>query len=334
MMTLAWPWLLLLLPLPWLYRHFRSPQARQHVKLLMPSAMPLVAKQRAQQGNPWSLTGLWLIWALLLIALARPQWQGEPIGRPMEGRDLMVAVDLSGSMAREDMQLGSQMVDRLSIVKLVLKDFIERRQGDRIGLVLFADTAYLQAPLTFDRTTVATFLDEAVLGLVGRQTAIGDAIGVSVKQMLNQQSSHRVLVLLTDGDNTSGSMTPEQAVKIAQKYDVTIYTVGVGAEVMVRRSLLGSRNVNPSADLDEQTLKQIAQATGGQYFRAVDADSLTQIYQTIDALEPVASDETFFRPVIDVFFYPLFAALGIACLLLLAGQWSQRRAPQQFSEAD
>ncbi|MBW8190434.1 VWA domain-containing protein [Neiella marina] len=328
MMALAWPWLLLLFPLPLLYRRLRSPQARQHLKLVMPSAMPLVAEQTNQQGNRVALVGLWLIWALLLLALARPQWQGEPIGRPLEGRDLMVAVDLSGSMAQEDMQVGNHMVDRLSVVKLVLKEFIERRQGDRIGLVLFADTAYLQAPLTFDRTTVATFLDEAVLGLVGRQTAIGDAIGVSVKQMLNQQSTHRVLVLLTDGDNTSGSMTPEKAVELAQKYGVTIYTVGVGAEVMVRRSLLGSRRVNPSADLDEATLKQIAQATGGQYFRATDADSLAQIYLTIDALEPVASDETFFRPVIDVFFYPLAAALFIATGLMLVSYRPQRRSQE------
>ncbi|MBD1390250.1 VWA domain-containing protein [Neiella sp. HB171785] len=320
MITFIWPWLLVLLPLPWLYRRFRAEQPRQTMKLLMPSAMPMVASGATQRHPQLPHIVLALIWLLLVAALARPQWQGEPIGRPLEGRDLMVAVDLSGSMAQQDMQLNGQMVDRLTIVKHVLKDFIERRQGDRIGLVLFADTAYLQAPLTFDRFTVATFLDEAVLGLVGRQTAIGDAIGVSIKQILNQQSEHRVLVLLTDGDNTSGSLAPEEAVKLAQKHNVTIYTVGVGAEVMTRRSLLGTRNINPSADLNEEALQSIAQATGGQYFRATDGQSLEQIYQTIDALEPTASDETFYRPVIDVFFYPLAAAMALALLLMA---WQQ-----------
>ncbi|GGA79981.1 VWR domain protein in aerotolerance operon BatA [Neiella marina] len=330
MITFIWPWLLLLLPLPWLYRRFRSEQPRQTIKLLMPSAMPLVDGGTGQQQTRLPHLVLSLIWLLLLAALARPQWQGEPVGRPLEGRDLMVAVDLSGSMAQQDMQLNGQMVDRLVIVKHVLKDFIERRQGDRIGLVLFADTAYLQAPLTFDRFTVATFLDEAVLGLVGRQTAIGDAIGVSIKQILNQQSEHRVLVLLTDGDNTSGSLAPEEAVKLAQKHNVTIYTVGVGAEVMTRRSLLGTRHVNPSADLNEEALKSIAQATGGQYFRATDAQSLEQIYQTIDALEPMASDETFYRPVIDVFFYPLGGALLLALLLM---GWIQLATSRLFAKS-
>lgn len=316
-MSFAWPWLLLLLPLPWFSRRFIKPQPAQLARLHLPGATRFSANLKGQQQSGAALGLLWLVWILFLIALARPQWQGEPIGRPLEGRDLMVAVDLSGSMSIEDMELGSSMVDRLTIVKEVVTDFMERRQGDRVGLVLFGDSAYLQAPLTFDRETVATFLDEAVLGLVGRRTAIGDGIGVSVKHMLSQKTEQKVLVLLTDGDNTSGKMTPEQATEIAKEHGVTIYTVGVGADVMMQRSLFGQRAVNPSQDLNENALKAIANGTGGQYFRARDAESLAQVYEAIDALEPVASDQTFFRPVEDIFYYPLMAALGIALLILL-----------------
>lgn len=322
-MSFVWPWLLLLLPLPWFSRKFLTARSRQLSRLHLPGATRFSAGVKAETQGGHSLRLLWLVWVLFLLALARPQLQGEPIGRPLEGRDLMVAVDLSASMAQEDMQLGSQTVNRLAIVKEVLSDFIERRQGDRIGLVLFADTAYLQAPLTFDRATVATFLDEAVLGLIGRATAIGDAIGVSVKQMLNQKTEQKVLVLLTDGDNTSGKMSPEEATKVAQEHGVTIYTVGVGAEVMMQRSLFGSRAVNPSRDLNENALKAIAQATGGRYFRAKDAQSLVEIYAAIDALEPVASDQTFFRPVEDIFYYPLAAALLLIGFMLLLQLKSQ-----------
>ena len=316
-MSFAWPWLLVLLPLPWLSRLFLKPQQVQLTRLHLPSAARFSANLNTPNQSSSTLVLMWLIWLLFVVALARPQWQGEPIGRPLEGRDLMVAVDLSGSMAIEDMTLGSHTVDRLTIVKQVLSDFIERRQGDRIGLVLFGDNAYLQAPLTFDRETVATFLDEAVLGLVGRSTAIGDGIGVSIKHMLSQQTEQRVLVLLTDGDNTSGKMTPIQATEIAKEHGVTIYTVGVGADVMMQRSLFGQRAVNPSQDLNENALKAIAQETGGQYFRAKDAQSLAQVYGAIDALEPVASDLTFFRPVKDIFYYPLSAAMVVVLLILL-----------------
>lgn len=330
-MNFAWPWLLLLLPLPLFTRSLFKPQQAQMARLHLPSATRFSAKSQGHKQSLLPLALLWLIWLLFLVALARPQWQGEPIGRPLEGRDLMVAVDLSGSMSLQDMRLGGQSVDRLTLVKEVLTDFIERRQGDRIGLVLFGDTAYLQAPLTFDRETVATFLDEAVLGLVGKYTAIGDGIGVSVKHMLSQKTEQRVLVLLTDGENTSGKMSPEQATAIAKEHGVTIYTVGVGADVMRQNSIFGQRSVNPSRDLNENALKAIASETGGQYFRAKNAQSLAEIYQTIDSLEPIASDETFFRPVKDIFYYPLTAAMGLTLLLLLLRLWQHGSPAKELS---
>ena len=194
-MSFAWPWIFLLLPLPWIVRRLLAPQPAPLAKLHLPSATRFSQEMQTRPSGLGSLLGLSLIWILVILAFARPQWQGDPIGRPLQGRDLMVAVDLSESMAFEDMQIGNQYVNRLAIVKEVLKDFIQRRQGDRIGLVLFSDTAYLQAPLTFDRATVATFLDEAVLGLIGRSTAIGDGIGVSVKHMLNQKTEQKPTLL-------------------------------------------------------------------------------------------------------------------------------------------
>ena len=198
------------------------------------------------------------------------------------------------------MTLGGRRTNRLIAVKAVLNEFIERRQGDRIGLVLFGDAAYLQAPLTFDHKTVAQFLNEATLGLVGTQTAIGDGIGVSVKHMLTQKTEQKVLILLTDGTSNSGKLSPEEASKVAAQNGVTVYTVGVG-----------------TTDLNENALNAIAQATGGKYFRATNTQMLANIYQIIDELEPVASDQTFFRPVYEKFHYPLAAALLLALLAFL-----------------
>jgi Ca-activated chloride channel family protein len=257
---------------------------------------------------------IWLLWSLLVLAVARPQWLGDPIELPTQGRDLMVAVDLSGSMQIEDMVLNGKTVDRFSVIQKVVSDFIERRAGDRIGLILFADAAYLQAPLTQDRRSVAQYLKEAQIGLVGKQTAIGDAIALAVKRFDNLDKSSRVLVLLTDGSNNAGSIDPDQAAAIAAKRNVTIYTIGVGADVMERRTLFGIERVNPSADLDEDQLKRIADVTHGKYFRARDPKELQQIYQEIDRLQPISRDPLTYRPQSELFYWPL----GLALLLSLA----------------
>ena len=310
MLEFDWPWMLLLLPLPWLVRRF-MPQVEQQSAVLYSPVFSRFGEQADGQLQETSrkVLPLWLVWALLVVAICRPIWLGEPIGRPLEGRDLVLAVDLSGSMSTEDMSLHGRSVDRLTMVKSVLTEFIERRQGDRLALVLFGDGAYLQAPLTFDRTTISHFLEESVLGLVGRSTAIGDAIGVSLKHILQQETEQRVVILLTDGQNTAGMMEPLKAAQLAAEQGVTIYTIGVGADEMMQRSFLFSQRVNPSADLDEATLTQIAEKTGGDYFRAKDTASLEQIYQTIDKLQPIASDEAFYRPETDLFYWPLAAAL-------------------------
>lgn len=231
----------------------------------------------------------------------------------------MLAVDLSGSMQIEDMVLNGKAVDRFAMVQQVMSEFIERRKGDKLGLILFADHAYLQAPLTQDRRSVAQFLTEAQIGLVGKQTAIGEAIALAVKRFDKAKQSNRVLILLTDGSNNSGSITPEQAADIAAKRGVTIYTIGVGAEVMERRTLFGKERVNPSMDLDEAQLTLLAQKTKGRYFRARNSDELEQIYQEIDKLEPTDSDQLSYRPQAELFYYPLAIALLVSVLLMLSG---------------
>ena len=321
MFEFVWPWVFVLLPLPYLYRRFMPAKpSAQSAALKVPALT-----QSMQQTNTKSSSSIWLLcfayllWALVVSAAARPQWLGEAIAIPNEGRDLMIAVDLSGSMKQADMQIQGREVNRLTMIKYVLSDFIERRVGDRLGLILFADTAYLQAPLTFDRNTVSSLLAESVIGLVGERTAIGDAIGLAVKRFSEKEKSNRVLVLLTDGQNTAGNISPEQALQLAIANQVTVYTIGVGADEQVINSLFGQRVVNPSQDLDERMLSNIAQQTGGQYFRARDTEELQTIYQILDSLEPIEGDSQKLRPQSALFYYPLgLAMLLIALAILIA----------------
>jgi Ca-activated chloride channel family protein len=275
--------------------------------------------ERSPHRRRWRFFVACCAWMLLVLAAARPQWVGEPIALRITGRDLMLAVDLSGSMKRRDMQVAKDWMTRLDVVKRVAGEFIERRHGDRIGLILFGTRAYLQAPLTFDRPTVRTLLDEAVIGLAGEQTAIGDAIGLGVKRLRHRPARNRVLILLTDGANTAGEVGPMEAARFAAKLGLTIYTIGVGADVATMRRLYGSVRVNPSADLDEPTLAAIARSTGGRYFRARRTDELVDIYRTLDELEPVIGDEEQFRPTTELFYWPLAVALFLAASLLAGG---------------
>ncbi|WP_298775284.1 VWA domain-containing protein [uncultured Shewanella sp.] len=316
MLTLAWPWLLILLPLPFIIRK-KSQSTEQGGHLHLSGVEPL-SLQSSNIKQSLTRKRYWLIWGLLVLSAARPLWMGDPIDLPAKGRDLMLSVDLSGSMQIEDMQINGQSVDRFTLVQHVLSNFIERRKGDRIGLILFADHAYLQSPLTLDRRSVAQFLTEAQIGLVGKQTAIGEAIALAVKRFDNIDKSNRVLILLTDGSNNAGSISPEQAAAIAEKRGIKIYTVGIGADVMERRTLFGTERVNPSMDLDEAQLKSIANTTGGRYFRARNPQELQQIYQEIDKLEPISRDQLTYRPQSELFYWPLSIALIVSILIALS----------------
>jgi len=317
MLNLAWPWVLVLLLLPLILK-WRKPAGQSVDAPVLPvghwlSDLPGVSR-RGNAVPLWQQLLLFLMWTLLVVALARPQHVGEQVQMPVSGRDLMLVVDISPSMDEQDMVLQGRSINRLQAVKRVLDDFISRRQGDRLGLILFGTEPYVQAPLTFDLETVRTLMREAGLGMAGRATAIGDAVGLATKRLRNRPQDQRVVVLLTDGANTAGEITPDKATEIAAAASIRLYTIGIGAESMVQRGLLGSRRVNPSRDLDENLLTRMAQQTGGEYFRARSLPELELIYESIDRLEPIELEGKFYRPVTELYVWPA----GLAVLLWLA----------------
>ena len=321
MIEFVWPWVFLVFPLPWLVRRFiPKVDAVRQAALRTPFLVDLEGLPATHRIAVAKSGTLWLAiaaWVSLVTGAARPQWLGEPVELAMSGRDLMMAVDLSGSMEIRDFRLNGQEVDRLTATKAVAGKFIDRRTGDRIGLILFGDRAYLQAPLTFDRKTVHTLLDESAIGLAGEKTAIGDAIGLAVKRLRDNPENQRILILMSDGANTAGEVQPLQAADLATKEKLKIYTIGVGADEMIVRDFFGARKVNPSEDLDEAAMTAIATKTGGRYFRARDTQDLEKIYAMLDELEPVERDKRFYRPRSELFPWPLGLALIVAAGLVL-----------------
>lgn len=319
MLSLAFPWVLLLALLPLLMRLRRrsAPAVEAPVFPVGHWLSDLPGVSRSGSRTPlWQQLVLLLMWLLLVVALARPQHVGEQVQLPVSGRDLLLAVDISPSMDEQDMVVQGRSINRLQAVKRVLDDFIQRREGDRLGLLLFGTEPYIQAPLTFDRATVQTLLNEAGIGMAGRATAIGDALGLAVKRLRDRPQEQRVVILLTDGANTAGEIAPDKAAEIARAAGVRIYTIGIGAESMVQRGLLGSRRINPSRDLDEDLLKRVAQQTGGEYFRARSLPELELIYESINQLEPIELEGKHYRPVTELYAWPA----GLAALIWLLMQ--------------
>ncbi len=329
MIEFGWPLALLLLPLPYLVRRLMQPLRRDEAALRVPFFRQWQEIQSAERSHRSAQSGgatllrmlSYLAWISLVLACTKPQWIGEAVQLPTSGRDLMLAVDISGSMKMEDMELNGDEVSRLTVVKSVLSEFIERRKGDRLGLILFGTQAYLQAPLTFDRNTVGKLLSESQIGFAGEKTAIGDAIGLAVKRLRSRPDSSRLLILLTDGANTAGEIAPDKAAELARSQSIKIHTIGVGASEMTRPGIFGSRfgarTFNPSADLDEAMLKQIAATTDGNYFRAHDVAELEQIYTLLDQLEPIEQESESFIPVRSLYIWPLGLALALCALIML-----------------
>lgn len=319
----AWPWMLLALPLPWLARWLLPAVRSTSAALKVPygERLDAIATPSTRGGGTPMAWIAYAAWCALCVAAARPQAWGDVVQPPQAGRDLMLAVDLSGSMGEEDMELGGALVDRLTAAKAVLADFLERRAGDRVGLLVFGQRAYALTPLTRDLQSVREQLLDSVVGLAGRETAIGDAIGLAVKRLRTQDSGQRVLVLLTDGVNTAGMLDPLKAAELARDNGVRIHTIAFGGEGDL--SVFGFRMPGMNeAEIDEATLQRIATMTGGRSFRARDTESLAGIYAEIDRLEPVEHAGQRVRPRDERYVWPL--AIALACGVL-ALAWPRRR---------
>lgn len=320
MITLAWPWVLAALPLP-LIVHRLLPRAPSDPggALRLPFYHELPHQEAQAKGRRLQIRTAFagLAWVLLVLAASRPEWLGEPLALPVSGRDLMLAVDISGSMEQQDYRLDGQPATRLDAVKRVAGRFIEQREGDRLGLILFGSQAYLQTPLTFDRETTQTMLQEAVIGLAGRETAIGDAIALAVKRLITQPEGNRVLVLLTDGANTAGEISPREAARLAAQAGVRIYTIGIAGGTVGVQTPFSIQLLQTGQDLDPETLKAIAKETGGRYLEATDTARLKAIYRELDRLEPSAGDTRRYRPLKALFYWLAGAALLLTLGLAL-----------------
>ena len=290
MLRLASPYFLfflLLLPaLAWYrYRRHRTPVMASSA--LFPAAdiptSPALRLQRLVPAIKYAILGL------MVLALARPQWGTERTEVLTEGINIVLALDLSESMAALDFKKKGRVVNRLEAVKGVVQEFVSKRNGDRIGMVVFGTHAYTQLPLTRDYNTMVSILDRLKIGAAGKSTAIGDAIGIALKRLADIQSKSNIIILLTDGQSNAGELSPDTASEIAVQKKVKIYTIGIGtrgkAPYLVKDPLFGERYVYQQVNIDEDTLRAIADKTGGLYFRAENLEGLQQIYATIDAME-------------------------------------------------
>ncbi|MFH0021488.1 vWA domain-containing protein [Pseudomonas fluorescens] len=310
MWQLDYPWLLLLMPLPWLaYRYLPSyNEARSAVRVPFFAAMSRAVGEApgvvGSRRNHWQLLLNLLVWALILLAAARPVFVEKPLERQQPVRDLMLAIDLSQSMETEDFtNANGEKINRLAAVKDVVQGFIDKRKDDRLGLIVFGSGAYPQAPLTLDHASLSLLLADSGIGMAGPNTAIGDAIGLSLKLLDQAHEQEKVLILLTDGNDTSSAITPDHAAQMAASKGVIIHTIGIGDP-----SASGEAKVNLPA------LEQIAHSTGGQFFRAEDRNALNQVYDTLDRLTPHQVKTLSHQPQRELFYWPLTAALLMLAL--------------------
>ena len=332
MMHFAFPWAWGLLVLPFVWRMTVPALKGLHGDALKVPFIGDLEKISIKSGALWQMSSLsnrkefglafWLlygIWVLLTAAAARPQWVGEPIRLPNQSRDIMLVLDISTSMLTPDFSYQGHQIDRLTAVKKTASDFIKKRANDRIGLILFGTRAYLQSPLTFDKSSVAEILWSMDAGMAGDSTSIGDALGTALKTLKQTPTNNnKVIVLLTDGENNDGSISLPQAIKLAEAEGIKTYTIGVGSRATFMGMFLGN------AGVDEQGLKAIAKATEGQYFRAENTSGLQKIYNYIDQLEGQKQQSNFVRETKELYYIPLLAAI-IACL---AGAAALRRIKQ------
>ena len=318
MLIFAYPWLLLLAPLPLLVRYAIAPRKRTRAAVRVPFLSRLVAAgddaaghQVRRQIAPILLSGC--VWVALLASLARPQWMEDPIERTIPTRDLLVLVDLSSSMDHKDFtDAAGQASDRLESVKEVLGDFLVQRQGDRVGLVVFGNAPFLQVPFTTDLELCRQLLDEARVGMAGPRTALGDAIGLGIQLFDQSDAPTKTIIALTDGNDTASSVPPVEASRVARDRQITIHTIAIGDPETVGEE-----------ELDTASLQEVAAATGGDYFLALDREQLAGVYQRLDEIETRDAKTVSHRPRRDVYYWPLVAAL---VLWMLPPVWSGLRS--------
>jgi Ca-activated chloride channel family protein len=309
-MNFAWPWFIAALPLLWLVPASKS--SAQQGALNHPYLATLASPQNSLTSKR-KLSLFWILsWLFLILALMRPQWIGEPITNSQAGRSIFLSVDLSESMLTEDMSWNGASTYRYKAVQEVVSEFVEQRKGDFLGLVVFGSFAAVQAPLTPDTGAVQKLLFDLIPGMAGKSTAIGDGLAQAVKQLRESKSKDKIIILLSDGANNSGSISPTDAITAAQKSGIRVYTIGFGGDPSVSSIFSFMR----ASSIDEDTLKTIAEQTDGQYFRATSAGELQQVFELIDKLETDEKDIDNFRQINELYWLPLILAL----LFLMATQ--------------
>lgn len=313
------PYLLLLLPLPVLVQRFMPALAQREDALRVPFfarlqqlADSLALPVSSRLKKPWwESLYLYVCWGCVVIALAEPVWLGEPIERRRSARDVLVAVDLSQSMQTRDFNnVNGESVSRLSAVKSVLKAFVSAREHDRLGLILFGDGAYLQAPFTEDHQAWLTLLNEAQIGMAGQSTRFGDAIGLAIRVFSQSRNDNRVLLVLTDGNDTGSMVPPVEAARIAAHEGVRIYTIAVG-----------DPQTSGEQALDVDTLQRIAALSDGAYYQALDNQRLLAVSQKIAAMEPEQFETLSYRPRHQLGHYPVLLLIFLLLLALLPKYW-------------
>lgn len=330
MLTFSYPWMFLLLPLPLLIRYLAPPYREPRMAVRVPFMDLLYRISGRQTGDRAAITSRlrvqWiqviLVWLVIVTAVARPQWMDDPVVRELPMRDMLVALDLSGSMETRDFTASTgEISDRLTAAKQVLDQFLGRRDGDRVGLIFFGSAAFVQAPFTEDLYVVRELLDEAQVRMLGPRTMLGDAIGVAIQLFERSEVDERVLIVLTDGNDTGSMVPPVRAAEIARDSGVTVYTVA-----------MGDPQAAGEQALDETTLRAVAETTGGDFFHAENRAELDRIYNALDQLNPRQVETASYRPQHELYHWPL--GFGLLVSMLLFGfaelfSWirSRRRAP-------
>ena len=306
MLTFLYPWLAISIVAPLLVRLWLPPRVIRSVAVRVPflSRIKNAGGETNQIQQKSSLILPLIIWLFVVAALMRPQWLEEPIERVIPTRDLLLIVDLSGSMDHEDFnnQQGEN-VNRLTAVKEVLGEFLTRRTGDRVGLVVFGNAPFLQVPLTTDLELSRQLLNETAVGMAGPRTAFGDAIGLGIKILEEGSSPEKTIIALTDGNDTSSSVPPEQAARVARDRGITIHTVAIGDPTTVGE-----------APLDEGLLKEVAETSTGKYFLALDSEQLNGIYEELNQIETTETKTVSHRPRRALYFWPLGCAFLLSIL--------------------